>query len=51
MKLNCKRVQPKTGDIHRLFGVKSLKRHKIREPKWLAKDKLEQYYALTNLHG
>lgn len=51
MKLKFKRVQPKTGEIHRLFGVNYLKLHQIREPKWLANDKLGQYYALTNLHG
>lgn len=44
-------IQPKTGENHKLFGVRLLKQHNIREPKWVPGDKLVQYSGLARLYG
>lgn len=44
-------IQPKTGETHQLFGLKYLKRHKMRDKKWAAGDKMLQYTGITRLYG
>lgn len=51
MEIKQKPVQPKTGKNHRLFGVRYLKQHNMRDPNWTTDDKFSQYVGLTLLHG
>lgn len=44
-------LQPKTGETHRLFGIRYLYRHKMRDKRWTAADKLLQYSGLARLYG
>lgn len=44
-------IQPKTGETNRLFGVRYLNRHKMRDKRWTAADKMLQYSGLTRLYG
>ncbi|XP_063709078.1 cytadherence high molecular weight protein 2 [Culicoides brevitarsis] len=43
-------IQPKTGETNRLFGTRYLKRHKMRDKRWTAADKMLQYSGLTRLY-
>lgn len=43
-------VQPKTGETNKLFGVRYLARHRMRDKRWTAKDKVEQYDGVTRLY-
>lgn len=51
MDQKVKPVQPKTGQTHGIFGVRQIKMHHIRDPKWTAYEKFNQYTVLTTLHG
>lgn len=43
-------IPPKTGETNRLFGLKYLKRHKMRDIRWTADDKILQYVGMTRLY-
>lgn len=45
------KIGPQNGAEHKLFGVKMLKRHQMREPEWTAPDKLKQYSGLVRLYS
>jgi len=47
-KPNVKRT---TGETHPIFGTKYLRRHKIRDPKYQATDKIKEYTYLVQLYG
>lgn len=44
-------IQPKTGQNHKIFGVKYLKFHRMREILWNPTEKIQQFKAITNLYG
>lgn len=44
-------VQPKTGQNHKIFGVRYLKFHRMREILWNPTEKIRQFEAITNLYG
>jgi len=44
-------IIPLKGCHNKLFGVKYLKLHGIRDPKWTAEDKNMQYLFVKCFHG
>lgn len=48
--LPLKKVLPKSGALHPLFGTRLLNVHNFRDPRWQPTDKIDQYYGLTRLY-
>lgn len=42
-------IKPRNGETHGLFGVRSLKHHKMRDEQWTADDLIEQYERVSHI--